>query len=63
MPIQTYFARLQNPDFTVDSICLSCYQTVGTARREADLIAADELHVCDPGDRELFSKHSERGAL
>jgi hypothetical protein len=40
------FVRRINRDSTIDSICLSCYQTVATAKDEAELTIADEQHVC-----------------
>jgi hypothetical protein len=52
MPIQTYFARSHNPDFTIESICMDCYRTVATTRCEAELKAAEQGHVCAPDYRE-----------
>jgi hypothetical protein len=40
-----YFHRL-NPDFTYESICLVCFRTIGSARREADLEIAEANHHC-----------------
>jgi hypothetical protein len=52
MLIQTYFARSHNPDFTIESICMDCYRTVANTRCEAELIAAEQGHVCAPDYRE-----------
>jgi hypothetical protein len=44
------FARRQNLDSSVDSICASCYQTIASADRltEQALASAEENHVCIP---------------
>ena len=42
---QGYFHRL-NPDFTYDSICLSCFRSIGHAAKEADLAKAEASHEC-----------------
>jgi hypothetical protein len=42
---QDYFHRL-NPDFYYDSICLSCFGTIGHAAKEADLATAEASHEC-----------------
>lgn len=42
------FARRQNHDSSIDSICTKCYQTVASADSAGELIAPEESHVCDP---------------
>ncbi len=42
------FARRENRDRTMDSICRKCYATVATAYWELDLEIAEHSHVCDP---------------
>jgi len=38
----------KNRDGSYDSICLRCFATIATARREEDLIGPDRGHVCRP---------------
>ena len=45
------FVRRSNKDSTTDSICLACFRTIATTAREADLVSAEEKHICDPEDR------------
>lgn len=40
------FTHRHNPDGTFDSICMSCFQTVGHEKRESDLAAAEAVHKC-----------------
>jgi hypothetical protein len=40
------FTHRRNPDGTFDSICMSCFQTVGHEVRESDLAAAEANHKC-----------------
>jgi hypothetical protein len=63
MPIQTYFARLQNPDMSIDSICMDCYRTVANTRSEADLIAAEQGHACSTSELEHYHTDSQRGTF
>jgi hypothetical protein len=44
---ETGFMIWHNPDTTLDLICLCCFQTIGHAQSRADLLAAEDLHVCD----------------
>ncbi len=39
----------------MDSICRKCYATVRNAFWEADLEAAEQMHVCDPATLEYWS--------
>jgi hypothetical protein len=40
------FARRHNGDGTVDSICLTCYQTAAIAENESQLPALESRHKC-----------------
>jgi hypothetical protein len=40
------FAHRLNENDTVDSICLYCFATVGSAPKEADLEGAETAHPC-----------------
>ena len=42
------FARRENRDASVDSICTRCYQTVASSPGMNDLAVAEESHVCNP---------------
>jgi len=42
------FAHHLNPDGTVDTVCILCSQTIASATDEANLVFAEERHVCDP---------------
>jgi hypothetical protein len=44
------FRHRQNSDGTFDAICLQCFRTIATQRRESDLTAPECLHVCSPSD-------------
>jgi hypothetical protein len=41
------FTHRQNGDGTLDSICLHCFRTVGTAENIEGLGESEEHHVCD----------------
>ncbi len=64
MPYTSYpFAHRTNSDETVDSICKTCFVTVGTALGAEALRALEATHVCDPWRLEvmtiLISKRSQ----
>ncbi len=42
------FAYRTNPDGSIDSICLTCFQTIACEDSEGKLIAHEESHSCDP---------------
>jgi len=44
------FARRQNQDSSIDSICASCYQTIASSdsTTESTLMSAEQNHVCSP---------------
>jgi hypothetical protein len=39
----------KNLDGSYDSICLVCFATIASARREEDLRGPENSHVCRPG--------------
>jgi hypothetical protein len=39
------FARRQNQDHSVDSICMTCYQTIA---KDGDSASAEQGHICNP---------------
>jgi hypothetical protein len=40
----------ENPDGSFDSICHLCWRTVGSSKREEDLAALEQQHVCRKSD-------------
>jgi hypothetical protein len=48
------FARRENRDTSVDSICTKCYQTIASSLMLDDLSVAEESHICNP-NRALVS--------
>jgi hypothetical protein len=42
------FARRQNHDSSIDSICTKCYQTIASADNPNGLTNAEESHRCNP---------------
>jgi hypothetical protein len=42
------FARRQNHDSSIDSICTRCYQTIASADSANGLTNAEEGHRCNP---------------
>ena len=56
--VNTGFMRRQNSDATTDVICLCCFRTVARSKAHADLLAAEEDHICNPFD-DLVFLHSE----
>jgi hypothetical protein len=42
------FPHRRNPDGTFGLICIECFATIATSINEADLEAAEMVHVC-PG--------------
>jgi hypothetical protein len=53
------FTHRQNGDGTVDSICLHCFRTVGTAENIEGLDASEKHHICDGGIRPATLNDSE----
>jgi hypothetical protein len=52
------FARRQNHDSSIDSICTKCYQTIASADTVSLLAIAEQSHLCDPNG-EFTQKHVE----
>jgi len=42
------FAHRTNPDGSIDSICLTCFQTIASEDNEDRLITYEDRHSCDP---------------
>lgn len=42
------FAHRSNPDGTVDTICIRCFQTVATVFDDTELPRLEQDHRCDP---------------
>jgi hypothetical protein len=40
------FTHRVNPDTTVDSICMCCFQTVVKSKFDEELRSAEHLHLC-----------------
>jgi hypothetical protein len=58
------FVQRQNRDSTTDLICLGCFLTVAHSREQADLVAAESEHICNPfSDPLLFQSGSVQGYL
>jgi hypothetical protein len=58
-----FYPHRHNKDGSYDSICLTCFATVSTARTEPELVAHDIKHICEPWnisqrlfDRTLLAK-------
>jgi hypothetical protein len=58
------FARRQNHDSSIDSICTKCYQTIASADSVAELATVEDSHQCDPNG-EFNDRHadSQRGTF
>jgi hypothetical protein len=55
MPYTSHpFAHRTNPDDTIDSICKTCFVTVGTALEDEALKALEADHICDPWRLEVL---------
>jgi len=54
---EAFFPHRRNRDGSYDSICMTCFETVGSARTQEDLAKIDKEHVCEP------SRVAERGLL
>jgi hypothetical protein len=42
-----FYPHRQNPDGSIDSICLRCFATVATAMDVSELHSYDKAHVCE----------------
>jgi hypothetical protein len=55
MPNTSYpFAHRTNRDGTFDSICKTCFATVGTATDALNLKIIEDGHTCDPWKLEVI---------
>ena len=45
--IKINYPHRRNPDGSFDAICMTCFATVDSQPREADLAPAEQAHVCD----------------
>jgi hypothetical protein len=60
MKTESDFTHRQNGDGTVDSICLHCFRTVGTAENGQGLGESEKHHICDGDIRPVMLNESER---
>ncbi len=44
---KTLYPHRRNRDGSFDSICLTCFMTVATAKTESELADADAKHICE----------------
>jgi hypothetical protein len=51
------FARRQNRDSSIDSICTKCYQTIVSTSTVSDLTSAEQDHVCNPDGEFNYQHH------
>ena len=64
MPTVTDFARRENFDHTIDSICKLCFRTIAKSKNPSDLLRAEEEHCCSSGmDTSLDEEESLRGTF
>jgi hypothetical protein len=54
---EPFFPHRRNRDGSYDSICLTCFETIGSAGTQEELVKIDKEHVCEP------SRVAERGLL
>jgi hypothetical protein len=55
------FARRQNQNSSIDSICTTCFQTIASVACEEELVLHEEKHVCDQnGEFSLLYLNSGR---
>jgi hypothetical protein len=48
------FAHRTNTDGTIDSICKTCFATVGNKRDSLHLKELEDAHTCDPWKLEVI---------
>jgi hypothetical protein len=54
-----FFPHRRNPDGTLNSICLSCLETIAAHKTEGELKELDKEHVCS---RTLLSERGRPSA-
>jgi hypothetical protein len=47
MPDHDTFVHRYNADSTTDSICLKCFQAIGTEKADGDLASIEQIHRCN----------------
>jgi|GEM_PF-5825851 len=57
------FVRYENPDSTLELICIHCLQVVARRMRPSEVVKAQETHVCDPWEFDDHYIDSQRGTL
>jgi hypothetical protein len=62
------FTRRENPDLSLDSICMTCYLTVGTVTTKRELERLEQEHECERSimkecDRFRRYEDSQRGTF
>ena len=43
-----FYPHKRNSDGSIDSICLTCFATIASARTEQELLESDKRHICKP---------------
>lgn len=59
----TLYPHRRNKDGSYDSICPTCFATVGRSKAKADLAEDDRAHVCDSeflAERGVFARAETR---
>jgi hypothetical protein len=62
---EPFFPHRRNRDGSYDSICLTCFATVGSAGTEEELVKFDKEHVCYPSrvaERDVFHPPNRNAA-
>jgi hypothetical protein len=44
----TFYPHKRNKDGSYESVCMNCFQTVGTSQSEEELTELDKAHTCSP---------------
>ena len=57
------FVLRENPDLTIDLICLRCFMTVASVNAESDLSALELSHHCDPANVRFPLDYKDRMSL
>lgn len=58
-PLCKEHIRRENADGTFDSICLNCFQTIGSVTTQGALIESERLHTCS--GQNPFALHRQDG--
>jgi hypothetical protein len=62
-PERPAFARRENRDGTIDSICRACFATVRTSVWESELELVEKNHACDPDVLERWNRLAARKSV